>query len=293
MPRSLSGVKSGVFDTLEVSETVQLSDLHTSGKIVAQDLETQGSFSHTGSTPAEFDQLTVGTSPANEGLLTVNGSIACGSISSTGLEAPLTFTLPDDSTVVYNGGTARAVTIPAPVSLPTFRSLTLKHGQTTVGTFDPVGATNASLVVPRSLTATLTSATTQTVNVNDSPSLVHSGFGLSLGTLASNTKVKVDVQMCLSNPTSSTEEFFVALTTSKTSHATNYVRKFAKMLKPDDLKIVRFSAMLTLSGTANIGLAVDTKDEDYGVVVQYGGDFPDVILTATLVDDATTTVGGG
>ena len=31
MPRSLSGVKSGVFDTLEVSETVQLSDLHTSG----------------------------------------------------------------------------------------------------------------------------------------------------------------------------------------------------------------------------------------------------------------------
>ena len=62
------------------------------------------------------------------------------------------------------------------------------------------------------------------------------------------------------------------------------------MLKPDDLKIVRFSAMLTLSGTANIGLAVDTKDEDYGVVVQYGGDFPDVILTATLVDDATTTV---
>ena len=54
MPRSLSGVKSGVFDTLEVSETVQLSDLHTSGKIVAQDLETQGSFTHTGETPAEF-----------------------------------------------------------------------------------------------------------------------------------------------------------------------------------------------------------------------------------------------
>ena len=90
MPRSLSGVKTGDFDTLEVSD-----------KITAQDLETQGSFSHTGSTPAEFDQLTVGTSPANEGLLTVNGSIACGSISSTGLEAPLTFTLPDDSTIVY------------------------------------------------------------------------------------------------------------------------------------------------------------------------------------------------
>ncbi len=51
--------------------------------------------------------------------------------------------------------------------------------------------------------------------------------------------------------------------------------------------------MLTLSGTVNIGVAVDTKDEEYGVVVQYGGDFPDVILTATLVDDTTTSVGGG
>ena len=282
MPRSLSGVKTGEFDTLEVSETM-----------TANDLEAQGNFSHTGDTPAEFDKLTVGTAPANEGLLTVNGRIACGTIASTGLEAPLTFTLPDDSTTVYNGGTARSVSIPAAVSLPTFRTMTLKHGATTIGTFDPVGGANVSLVVPRSLTATLTSATTQTVNVNDSPSLLHSGFGLSLGTLASNTKVKVDVQMCLSNPTSSTEEFFVALTNSKTSHTTNYVRKFAKMLKPDDVKIVQVSAMLTLSGTANLGVAVDTKDEEYGVVVQYGGDFPDVILTATLVDDTTTTVGGG
>ena len=146
---------------------------------------------------------------------------------------------------------------------------------------------------PRSLTATLTSDTTQTTNVNDTPALLHSGFGLSLGTLASNTKVKVDVQMCVSNPTSSTEEFFVALTTSKTSTASEYVRKFAKKLNPDDLKIVQLSAMLTLSGTVNIGVAVDTKDEEYGVVVQYGGDFPDVLLTATLVDDTTTSVGGG
>ena len=280
MGRSLSGIKSGEFDTLEVSD-----------KVTANDLETQGAFSHTGSTPAEFDQLTVGTAPANEGLLTVNGNIACSAITTTGLEAPLTFNLSDGSTTVYNGGTSRSVTIPA--SLPTFRTMTLKHGLTTIGTFDPVGGSSPSLVVPRSLTATLTSDTAQTANVNDTPALLHSGFGLSLGTLASNTKVKVDVQMCVSNPTSSTEEFFVALTTSKTSAASEYVRTFAKKLNPDDLKIVQLSAMLTLSGTVNIGVAVDTKDEEYGVVVQYGGDFPDVLLTATLVDDTTTSVGGG
>ena len=282
MPRSLSGVKSGDFDTLEVSD-----------KMTTNDLETQGTFSHTGSTPAVFDQMTVGTAPANEGLLTVNGNIACSAITTTGLEAPLTFTLPDDSTTVYNGGTARTVTIPAPVSLPTFRTMTLKHGATTVGTFDPVGSVNPSLVVPRTVTATLTSDTAQTANVNDSPALVYSGFGVTLASLQSGTKVKVDAQMCVSNPTSSTEEFFVALTTSKTSAASEYVRTFAKKLNPDDLKIVQLSAMLTLSGTVNIGVAVDTKDEEYGVVVQYGGDFPDVIVTATLVDDTTTSVGGG
>ena len=47
MGRSLSGIKSGEFDTLEVSD-----------KVTVNDLETQGVFSHTGSTPAEFDKLT-------------------------------------------------------------------------------------------------------------------------------------------------------------------------------------------------------------------------------------------
>ena len=273
MPRSLSGVKTGEFDTLEVSE-----------KITANDLETQGVFSHTGSTPAEFDKLTVGAAEANEGLLTVNGNIACSTITTTGLEAPLTFNLSDGSSTVYNGGAARSVTIPASVTLPTFRTMTLKHGATTIGTFDPVGGSSPSLVVTRSLTASLTHATAQSVDINDSPSLLSSGFGLSLGTLASNTKVKVDVQLCVSNPTSSTEEFFVALTTSRTSFASHHVRKFFHRSPPDDIAVAHFSVVLTLSGTVNIGVAVDTKDEEYGVVVQYGGDFPDVILTATIVD---------
>ena len=74
MGRSLSGIKSGEFDTLEVTD-----------KMTANDLETQGVFTHTGSTPAEFDRMTVGTAPANEGLLTVNGNIACSAISTSGL----------------------------------------------------------------------------------------------------------------------------------------------------------------------------------------------------------------
>ena len=271
--RTLSGLKTGEFDTLDVTD-----------KMTAQDLETQGSFAHTGATPAEFDKLTVGTVPANSGLLTVHGNIACSTISTTGLEAPLTFNLSDGSSTVYNGGVSRTVAIPAALTLPTFRTLTLKHGATTIGTFDPVGAASTSLVVRRPVTARLTHATAQTVNVNDAPALVSSGFGVSLAALPSNTTVKVDVQMCVSNPTSSTEELFVALTTSKTSHAANHVRKFLRKSAPDDVAVAHFSAVLTLSGTANIGLAVDTKDEEYGVVVQYGGDFPDVILTATVVD---------
>ena len=273
MGRSLSGIRSGEFDTLEVSD-----------KVTANDLETQGAFSHTGSTPAEFDRMTVGTAPANEGLLTVNGNIDCSAITTTGLEAPLTFNLSDGSTTVYNGGTARSVTIPASVTLPTFRTMTLKHGAATIGTFDPVGSTSPSFVVPRTQAATLTHGTVQTVNINDSPVLLSSGFGLSLASLPLNTKVRVDVQMCVSNPTSSTEELFVALTTSKTSFASHHVRKFFHRSPPDDIATTHFSVVLTLSGTVNIGVAVDTKDEEYGVVVMYGGDYPDVILTATIVD---------
>ena len=51
MPRSLSGLKTGDFDTLEVSD-----------KITAQDLETQGQSTHTGPTLL-FATLKVGSSP--------------------------------------------------------------------------------------------------------------------------------------------------------------------------------------------------------------------------------------
>ena len=38
MPRSLSGVRSGEFDTIEVTEKMTAQDLETQGKITAQDL---------------------------------------------------------------------------------------------------------------------------------------------------------------------------------------------------------------------------------------------------------------
>ena len=79
MPRSLSGVRSGEFDTIEVTE-----------KMTAQDLETQGRVSHLGNDAAEFRNLQVGTDVgvgANTGLLTVHGNIACSNITTNGLEA--------------------------------------------------------------------------------------------------------------------------------------------------------------------------------------------------------------
>ena len=79
-----------------------------------------------------------------------------------------------------------------------------------------------------------------------------SGYGLTLSNLPSNTKVKVDVQMWISNPTSSLEEVFLALTTSKTSLASNYVREVFWEADPDEQGLATYSKVLTLSGTVNI-----------------------------------------
>ena len=72
MPRSLSGLKTGDFDTLEVSD-----------KITAQDLETQGQFTHTGPT-LQFATLKVGSSPAapsTPNVMNIDGGLSYGAIS--------------------------------------------------------------------------------------------------------------------------------------------------------------------------------------------------------------------
>ena len=52
------------------------------------------------------------------------------------------------------------------------------------------------------------------------------------------------------------------LTTSKTSFSTNYAREVALELPAYSQKLATYSKVLTLSGTCNIGLAVDTKDPE-------------------------------
>ena len=325
MPRSLSGVREGEFDTIEVTEKITAQDVETQGKITAQDLETQGSFLHTGATAPLFNTLKVGenpTEPAGSVVLRVDGDISCANFVTTGIEHTLTFTLADGvTTKTYDGSTDVTLTAtemtPAggpstltvtrggnsyqsydttadrTIDIPVLPTLTLQHGSTTVGTYS---TSDQTLVIPRPVTATLTHSSAQTINVDDDPSLLMSGYGLTLSNLPSNTKVKVDVQMWISNPTSSLEEVFLALTTSKTSHAGNYVREVFWEADPDEQGLATYSKVLTLSGTVNIGLAVDTKDQDYGLIVKLGGDFPDVVMTATIVDDTSTTYsapGGG
>ena len=319
MPRSLSGVRSGEFDTIEVTEKVTAQDLETQGKITAQDLETQGSFSHTGATAPLFSTLRIGQNPAEPAgsvVLKVDGDISCANFVTTGIEHTLAFTLADGvTTKTYDGSadvtlTATEMT-PAPttpstltvtrggnsyqsydtladtaIDIPVLPTLTLKQGTTTLGTYSTADTT---IAIATPIVATLTHSSTQSIDIDDNPSLVHSGYGLTLTNLPSNTKVKVDVQVWVANPTSTKEEVFVALTKSKTSFSTNYAREVALELPATSQKLATYSKVLTLSGTCHIGLAVDTKDPETGVNIKLGGDFPDVIMSATIVDHTSTT----
>ena len=97
MPRTLSGIKDAEFDTLTVSEA-----------LTTQDLETQGTFSHTGLAPAQFDTLNVGSDGDTGVKMTVYGNIACSQITTTGLEAELKFQNQGSTATAqhtYNGAT--------------------------------------------------------------------------------------------------------------------------------------------------------------------------------------------
>ena len=274
--RSLSGLKTAEFDTLDVTD-----------KITAQDLETQGTFAHTGATPAEFDTMTVGTLGNVNSVLTINGSVLCtGDITTTGLHHVLKFAASDGSLLAtYDGGAETTFTAPSPPAAAT--PSVLSFGYLDGGTHSPASYDTTAaraIKIPRTLTTSLTATTQQSVNISDAPALVKSGFGLTFGSLPTDTKVKVDVQMFIANPTSSTEEFFVALTSSTTAVSPHHAREVVWQASPDEIGLVQYSKVLTLSGAASIGLAVDTKDQEYGCYVYYGGDFPDVILSATVVD---------
>jgi hypothetical protein len=220
MPRSLSGVRSGEFDTIEVTEKMTAQDLETQGKITAQDLETQGSFSHMGATAPLFSTLKLGPEPEEpQGnvRLVIDGDFKCSNLVTTGIEKTVTFTLADGvTTKTYDGSadvtlTATEMT-PTPttpkkltvtrggnsyksyntladttINIPVLPTLTLKQGTATLGTYS---TTDTTITVPTPIVATLTHGNTQTIDIDDNPSLVYSGYGLTLTNLPSNTKVK-------------------------------------------------------------------------------------------------------
>ena len=272
MPRTLSGLKTGEFDTIDVSDSIN-----------TQNLQTTGQFSHTGSAPAEFDTMTVGP-PGGSGVkLTVNGNIACSQMTTTGLEADLTFQHTGDTATAantYDGGTARSID---------FGKLTLTKGGATVGQYEPLSASDTTLNIPEtsipafpvSYHASLTHASAQSFSVDETATLISSGFGITL-TPATSTSYLVEVQSWCENDTSNSETLTLTLTQSKTSAAAAHDSSAVFEGKVSKALVV-YRKVLTLSaGTHHIGLAFNTEDDDNGdnCLIYYGGEYPDVVMTA-------------
>eukprot|EP01046_Picozoa_sp_COSAG06_P022954 COSAG06_NODE_1804_length_8360_cov_8.543155_3_plen_266_part_00 len=262
--------------------------------------------------------------PAQTVVLAVDGNIACSTITTSGLEKPLTFNLPNNQQIEYDGGTARQVTIPPTpatpstltvtrggnpyqtydttadrtIDIPVLPTLTLKHGSTTVGTYS---TSDQTLVIPRPITATLTHSSAQTIAVPEQtylltyPTLLYSGYGL---TLPAGTYL-VEVSFYLENLSSTTDTLTIALTQSKTAVTSTYVKDQMYIAK-EDSHTVNYRAVITLASQGDVGLAFQTEDDatDDGdnIKVRFGGTYPDVIMSATLVDNTSTTYsapGGG
>lgn len=129
MPRTLSGLKTGDFDTLEVADK----------------FEAKGEMIHSGDTAPEFALLRIGGGTAEFAgniKLIVNGDFSCSRLSTTGVEANLKIKRQSDGYIwTYNGGTdvpdtsagQPEIVIP---SIPDPHTLTINHGSSTVGTYD-------------------------------------------------------------------------------------------------------------------------------------------------------------
>ena len=365
MPRTLSGLRTGEFDTLEVS----------------------GQMIHSGDAAAQFGRLKVGDGPdepTDSTVLMVDGDIQCtGILSSDGslFDKPLTFsrTSGTDWTedINYDGGTAVTVKIPTPQTLTinhgsnplgtydttgnttidipeadTPHTLTITQGVSTLGTYNTTGDTTINIPEPDSphlLTITQGVSTLGTYNttatstidipepeepdsprtltvqqgaapamntydstadvtitipkiyhdvlgggssssasIGNSAALVSSGFGVSLASLPTNSKVLVDVQMYLENQDSyQTHAFYVNLTQSKTSATYTHDREFVASVPSNKATLVRYSKVLTLSGSVDIGLAMDLSGYPYPgstVSAYWGAHYPDLLMTATVID---------
>ena len=269
MPRTLSGLKTGEFDTIDVSESISTHNLQTTGQ-----------FSHTGSTPAQFDTLQVGNDGDSGVRLTVNGNISCGAMTTTGLEANLSFqhaTATAPSSHIYNGASTRSID---------FGKLTLTKGGATAGLYAPLSSDNQTIDIPETpipstAVASLTHAANQSFTVDESATLISSGFGLSLSP-ASSTSYLVEVQFWCENDTSNSEVLTVSLTQSKSSASSVHDSAMVFEGKASKALIV-YRKVLTLgAGSHEVGLAFNIEDDDDGnnCLIYYGGDYPDIVMSA-------------
>ena len=289
MPRSLSGVRSGEFDTIEVTE-----------KMTAQDLETTGRFQHTAddaNLPAEFSYLNIGETGDTGVRLKVFGNLeVTGATTTSGLEAALTFKASDGTVLErYDGGSTKDFQLPAPTAPST---LTIKQGTTTLGTYDTTGSDTTITIPtpPRPTVASLTHSSDQSATVTETTTLLMSGYGLTLTPTAS-TSYLIEVQVFGQNSTANndSEELTLTLTTDTESVSNHHAADtifFAKSGK----QLLKYQTVLTLvSGTHEVGLAFHTEDDDDGnnVSLLFGGDFPDVIMSATEVDHSSTQYSTG
>ena len=281
MPRSLSGLKTGDFDTLEVS----------------------GDFQHTGSTPAGFSGL------ACTGLVQFSGDGA--------LEEKVTFTTSEGS-LVYDGSASVSVTIPP---LPADdKTLTVTQGSANLGTYNPTsssadvtiavppfpvpevltlkydpgpGSTTYDTAVARTVyipvpqTVCLQHSAEQGVPVLETEALLFSTFGLTF-TPPVTQKYLIEVQLTLqNNSTTDAEQVTLSLPSSLTSVASPLATDII-FVEKSTTQLVQYKTVITLVGgsAVNIGLALKSETEvattDLAKVL-FGGPYPDIVMAATPV----------
>ena len=281
MPRSLSGLKTGDFDSLDVS----------------------GDFQHTGSTPAGFSGL------ACTGLVQFSGDGA--------LQEKVTFTT-NGVDQIYDG--SASISVPIPPLPSADKTLTVTQGSATLGTYNPtsssadvtinvppvpvpkvltltydpgIGVTTYDTTVARTVyipvpqTVSLQHSSQQTVAVTETETLLFSTFGLTF-TPPVTQKYLIEVQMTLQNNSATdAEQVTLSLSPSLTSVGSPLATDLIFVAK-NTTQLVQYKTVITLAaGSAiNIGLTLKSETEvatsDLAKVL-FGGSYPDIVMVATPV----------
>jgi hypothetical protein len=207
-------------------------------------------------------------------------------------------TTPKKLTVTRGGNSYKSYNTLADtaIDIPVLPTLTLKQGTATLGTYSTTDTTITVPTPPRPTMASLTHSSDQSATVSETTTLLMSGYGLTLTPTAS-TSYLIEVQVFVQNSTANnnSEELTLTLTTDTESVSNHHAADtifFAKSGK----QLLKYQTVLTLaSGTHEVGLAFHMEDDDDGnnVSLLFGGDFPDVIMSATEVDHSSTQYSTG